>query len=327
MSGLPHRLALAPHHALVATGPHSRRIGTGPGRARLLDDLSPAAATALDRLATGPCAVVDLQDATPPGRQREALPVLLGVLLRAGLLTDPDLGDRLRRRRESALVEVRGDSALAGSVVAGLARSGIGHVHPRVTGTVGSADVAAGIPPTDVRRGRALHDLLAAAGVRSGPPGRVPPDLVVLTGAPEAVPPGAVAHLVVTLRNGRGVVGPLFLPGGGPCRRCRDGDPDAELDAVVPGPRTAEPHVVAATGALAVAQVLAVLDGPAGGSPPPASWRTELELAADLAASTVRPLRSRPGCPCGTAAIPMTTPMTTPTARCAPPRTGWTIMG
>ncbi|BBG00025.1 MULTISPECIES: hypothetical protein [Pseudonocardia] len=347
MSELPRRLALAPHHALVATGPCSRRIGNGPAGARLLDDLSPVATAALDRLAAGPCTVAELQADVPPGRRREALPVLLGVLLRAGLLVDPDLGERVRRRRESALVEVRGDSALAGAVVRGLAGSGIGHVHPRVTGTVDGADVATGLPATDGHRARALHDLLAAAGVRSGPAGRVPPDLLVLAGAPEAVPDDAVVQLVVTLRNGRGVVGPLLLPGGGPCRGCRDGgaegDREIGVDTVVPGPRTAEPHVVAATAALAVAQALAALDGPVGGNPPPASWRTELELAADLASIGVHPIPGRPGCPCGAATIPVpvpgaipvpipatisgTAPMTTPTARCAAPRTGWTIVG
>ncbi|GAA1389599.1 hypothetical protein GCM10009613_28840 [Pseudonocardia kongjuensis] len=324
MSELPRRLALAPHHAIVATGPRTRRIGDGPAGTRVLDDLSPAVAATLDRLGAGPRTVAELQAALPPGR-RAALLVLLGALLRAGLLADPDDGDRMLRRRGSALVEVRGDSALGSAVVAGLARSGVGHVLPRVTGTVDGADVAAGLPAGDGRRARALHDLLAAAGVRSGPAGRVPPDLVVLAGARDAAPDSPAVHLVVTLRNGRGVVGPLLLPGGGPCPECRDRDRDPS--AALPAPRTGDPHVVAATAALAVAQVLAALDGPAAGSPPPASWRTELELAADLASITARPLRGRPGCPCDAAAIRRTAPMTTPTARCAPPRPGWTIVG
>ncbi|MEV1295675.1 hypothetical protein [Pseudonocardia sp. NPDC049635] len=325
MSGLPRRLALAPHHTVTATGPRTRRIGSGPAGTRVLEDLSPAATGALDRLGAGPRSVADLLADVPPGGRCADLLVLLGVLLRAGLLVDADLADRARRRRRSALVEVRGDSALACAVVAGLARAGIGHVHPRVTGALGSADVAVGLPPTGGRRARVLHDLLAAAGVRSGPAGRVAPDLVVLAGAPGAVPDDGVVQLVVTLRDGRGVVGPLVLPGGGPCRRCREDVADAS--AVVPGPRTAEPHVVAATAALAVAQVLAALDGPVGGHPPPASWRTELELATDLASITARPLPGRPGCPCSAATTAVTGIMTTPTARCAPPGTGWTIVG
>ncbi|MBN9735734.1 hypothetical protein PP1_011885 [Pseudonocardia sp. P1] len=310
--GLPGRLVLAPHLGAVATGPRTRRIGSG-ARGRVLDDLSPAAVAALDRLADGPCATGDLLAGAPPGPHRSALAGLLGVLWRAGLLADPDAADRVRRHRGTTLVEVRGDSATAVAVVAGLAATGIGQVHPRVTGPVGPDDAAAGLPRADLGRARdeALHDLLRTAGVRTGPPGRVPPDLVVLAGAPEPGPDGAVEHLVVTLRDGHGVVGPLVLPGRGPCLRCAG----AAAGVPGPGPRTAEPHVVAATGALAVGQVLAALDGPLLGGAPPASWAAELEIDPATAAITARALHRQPDCPCGGT-----------TAACEPPAVGWTIM-
>lgn len=313
-TGLPPRLELAPHHALVATGPRVHRIGTGL-RARVLTGLSPAAVAALDRLAGGPVDVADLLAGAPPGPDRDALAALLDVLLRAGLLTDPGLAARVRRRRESVLVEVRGDSALAVAVVAGLVRAGVGHVHPRVAGWAGPGDVAAGLAPADIGRERAaaLRTLLGDAGAGAAPAGRVPPDLVVLAGAAAPGPDGAVEHLVVTLRDGRGVVGPLVLPGRGPCLRC----PDRTGNGPAPELRTAEPHVVAATGALAVGQVLAALDGPVRGGGPPASWAAELEIDPDSATITRHAVHPRPGCSCGA--------VTGPTAACTPPVIGWTI--
>ncbi|MBC3190276.1 hypothetical protein H7X46_04265 [Pseudonocardia sp. C8] len=315
MTPLPRRLAVAPHHVLAATGRRTRRIGTG-ARERVLEDLPPAALAALDRIAEGPAMVVELLAGAPAGPDRVGLAALLGVLLRAGMLADPDLAARLHRARESALVEVRGDSPLAVGVVTGLARAGVGHVHPRVTGRSGPADVAAGLAPDAVGRDRAaaLRDLLDAAGAGSTPAGRVPPDLVVLVGGPRPAPSGAVDHLVVTLCNGRGVVGPLVLPGRGPCLRC----PGHAGAGAVHDPRTAEPHVVAATAALAVGQVLAALDGPVRGGLAPASWAAELEIDPGTATITPYPVRARSGCPCGA--------VTGATAPCTPAAPGWTIM-
>lgn len=312
-TGLPRRLWLAPHHALLRTGPHTHRVGAGP-RARTLDGLSPAAVAALDRLAGGPADVADLLAGAPPGPDRTALAALLGVLLRAGLLTDPDPAARIRRRRASALVEVRGDSSLAVAVVTGLARAGVGHVSPQVTGRAGPDDVAAGLPPATAGQQRAavLRTLLDDTGLESGAAGRVPPDLVVLAGPPAPGPDGVVEHLAVTLRNGVGVVGPLVLPGRGPCLRCPDRAGDGPE-----GPRTAEPHVVSATGALAVGQALAALDGPVRGGDPPASWAAELEIDPDTATISRRPVHVRPGCCCGA--------VTGPTVACTLPPVGWTI--
>ncbi|ANY05890.1 hypothetical protein [Pseudonocardia sp. HH130630-07] len=155
--------------------------------------------------------------------------------------------------------------------------------------------------------------MLGVAGVRAAAPGRVPPDLVVLAGPPAPGPAGAVDHLVVTVRNGRGVVGPLVLPGRGPCLRCAA----MAGHGPHPGPRTAAPHVVTATGALAVGQVLAAVDGPVRGGDPPASWAAQLEIDPDTARITARRVHRHPDCPCRTASVP--------TAPCGTTAQGWTI--
>ncbi|MEQ3551458.1 hypothetical protein WIS52_13375 [Pseudonocardia nematodicida] len=284
MTGLPARLGAPPHVPLVRTGPGAFRVGTDPRRGRLVDDLSPAAVAALDRIAGGPCAVADVLAGAPPGPPRDAVSALLGVLLREGLLVDADRADRVRRARSSALVRVHGEGELAVAVADGLARAGLGGPDARVTsGTVREPDG------------------LARPRTVTGPAGRRAPDLIVLAGSgPHGpVPAGPVEQLLVTLRDGRGLVGPLVLPGRGPCRGC------AAPATALPGPATADPHVITATGALAVAQVLAALDGPARGGPPPASFAAELELDPHAGTITVRDVRSRPGCPCARVPFPV----------------------
>ncbi|WP_280390491.1 TOMM precursor leader peptide-binding protein [Nocardia brasiliensis] len=108
----------------------------------------------------------------------------------------------------------------------------------------------------------------------SGPP--VPAwhaDLVVLTDALMPDPQllddlglHRVAHLPVRIRDGRGVVGPLVLPGATSCLRCADllrADHDADwphLAAQLLGRvGHASPARIAATAALAVSEVEAVL--------------------------------------------------------------------
>lgn len=99
---------------------------------------------------------------------------------------------------------------------------------------------------------------------------------------------GGVAHLQVRFRDGRGIVGPLVLPGRTSCLRCADltrTDHDPEwphLSAQLLGRvGHAEPDTVTATTALAAAELSALADGdPAR---PPASMGATLEL--DLAAT------------------------------------------
>lgn len=328
---LPARLALAPHHEVLFRGPGARQVGTGPDRARVLEGLSAGAVAMLDRLASGPCPVPVLLDL---GGRDGAAAGLLATLRAGGLLTDPDAGGRVR---SSSLVVVDGEGPLAVAVTLGLCRAGVGHVHPRVTGRAGPDDVAAGLPRRDAGRARgpALARLLAEEhpDTGGGPPGTVPPDLLVLTGPTGAPEPGEVVeHLPVALRDGRGVVGPLVLPGRSPCLRCldlarTDRDPAwplvaAQLATQAP---TAAPHTVAATAGLAVGQALAALEGPARGDPAPASLAATLELDPDTATITVRPWTAHPACRCGAPPGRGGGPPPRAGAPSGPPSIGWTI--
>ncbi|WP_224389446.1 hypothetical protein [Pseudonocardia sp. ICBG1293] len=314
MTGLPPRLVLAAHLSVSAAGPRGRRIGSAPPRARLLEDLSAAAVAAVDRLAAGPCPT----DALTHGDDEVA--VLLAVLWRGGLLADADVEDRVRRRRQSTLVEVRGDDALAVGVVTGLAMAGIGQLSPQVSGVTGADDIPAGLPVGPGRdRGARLRAFLRDGGVDTDPPRRVPADLVVLVGDGPVPPEGPVEHLFVTLRDGCGVVGPLVLPGRGPCAAC------AGVPGAARGRSSAAPHVLVATAAVAVGQVLAAVDGPVRGGRPPASWGAALELDPEAATVVTRPGFVRPGCPCGTATAGVPDGAPGSTAPCATPPPGWTI--
>ncbi len=170
----------------------------------------------------------------------------------------------------------------------------------------------------------ALEPVLLAAGTvvhRSTrralvlPPG-LTVDLVLLADAlvPETrlvsgVLADGVPHLVVRLRDGSGLVGPLVLPGRTSCLRCadlhrRDRDPEWPLLAAQLTGRCGSggPAVVRATAALAAAQVQAVLEGtrPGGsGTGAPAALGATLEL--DPVAGTLlrRQWSPHPGCGCG----------------------------
>jgi len=138
------------------------------------------------------------------------------------------------------------------------------------------------------------------------------PDLVVLVehSAADARRAGAllsadIPHLSVVIRDGDAVVGPLVLPGRGPCLRCLDlhrGDRDPAWPQVLaqllrPVPGTAEPEESALSvlvAGLAALQVLGHLDGLA---PPAASGATlEVELPGGLACRRAWPAHPRCGC-------------------------------
>lgn len=332
---LPERLTLAAHHDVLDRGARSRQVGAGPDRARVLDDLPAGVVAMLDRLGRGACPVRELLALGGPPAAG-----LLTALLADGLLTDPDAAARAARTRASSVVLVRGDGPLAVAVSLGLARARIGRVHAQATGTAGPDDVAAGLPRTAAgrRRGPALAAALAAEhpDPDAPPAGPMPPDLLLLVGPAVLAPaPGEIIeHLPVTLRDGRGVVGPLVLPGRSPCLRCvhltrTDRDPGWPLVAARLAGRdaTADPHVVAGTAALAVAQALAALEGPARGDPAPASLGTALEIDPRTATITGRPWPAHPACRCGApgTAGPAEAPWTgTP---CTRPGVGWTIGG
>ncbi|MGU3431483.1 hypothetical protein ACNHUS_00585 [Actinomycetes bacterium M1A6_2h] len=135
-------------------------------------------------------------------------------------------------------------------------------------------------------------------------------DCVVL--ADHSIPdPGTVTelmrsltpHVPVRLRDGCGVVGPLVLPGHTSCLRCADlvrCEYDQEwpyLAAQLFGTTgTASATTVAATAALAVAQVDALLTRPIG--PPPTTLGRSIEVDVERASLTQRmwPVHRLCGC-------------------------------
>lgn len=250
------------------------QLGWAPGEAIVLRPPGPVEAVpALLRLLDGGrpegeilCAAREL------GFSTETIRGVLEVLDDAGLLIDAETPSRLRH------VRIHGRGPLSDALLEGLRRIGLrgSHSYPR-------------------------H----APGTR---PER--PDLVVLTDA--LVPdPALVAelmrrripHLQVRIRDGRGVVGPLVLPGESSCLRCADLlrcdlEPEwPQLSAQLLGRvGHATPAGIAAAAALALHEIDTIAHGEAEYAP--ASLSATLELNLDLPHLDVRPWPVHPLCGC-----------------------------
>ncbi|MFC7527815.1 hypothetical protein [Actinoplanes sp. GCM10030250] len=188
---------------------------------------------------------------------------------------------RILRRRRAARVVVSGRGRLGATIAVALAEAGVGHVHPDLAGMVGPDELTgAPLGPADVgspRRSAVTSAILRIApgtdvtGVR-----RMPASLVVQLAHDE--PTALIAaghagrrqpHLVVAIRDGVAVIGPLVPADGAPCLSCVDLH-RRERDAGWPGaltppsPDATEPCAVAtllAATAYATAEALAFLDG------------------------------------------------------------------
>jgi hypothetical protein len=333
---LPRTLRLPPHRSLLQRGPSSRLFGLDPGTALVVDDLPPPLALMLDELVAPVERDGLVARAVRRGADAAAADDLLHRLVSAGALVDAFARQQATRRRAEAVVAVSGDGPLAVGVATGLALAGVGTVHVAgpAGGPVRAGDLGTGL--LDADRGRPRADALldvvrrVAPAARAGPaPRRPPPDLCVLAdaAAPDPVQVAElhlarVAHLPVRLRDGTGVVGPLVLPGRSAClgclelhRRARDPGWPAVAAQLMGCEGSGEPEAAAATSALGVALVLAVLDGGTGSAPPgdgkgdgdggartagvPPVLGATLEL--DLAGGTLlrRPWTGHPGCTCG----------------------------
>ncbi|AYF72544.1 hypothetical protein D7D52_00065 [Nocardia yunnanensis] len=137
------------------------------------------------------------------------------------------------------------------------------------------------------------------------------PDLLVLSDT--LVPdPGLVAelmrrripHLQVRVRDGRGIVGPLVLPGESSCLRCADlhrtdYEPDwPQLAAQLLGRvGYTSPAGVAVTAALALKEIESICFGPA--ARPPATLDATLEVDLDTPHLDRRDWPAHPSCDCG----------------------------
>jgi hypothetical protein len=224
-------------------------------------------------------------------------------------------GGSWRARRQSAVV-VEGANRVGTPLAAVLAASGVGRVHVRDRGPTRAADaIVGGAAAADEGRPRALA--AADAVRRASPltdlrplPSGQPPDLVVLCRPWAAVDPLSVVwqragtpHLVATVRQETGVVGPLVVPGVTSCLRCaeawrRDDDPAwprlaAQLAAVDtdPGGSTITCLLTALTAAV---QVLAHLDG----SGQPATVDATLEMGPPAFLPRLRRWPPHPSCGC-----------------------------
>ncbi|MER7166896.1 ThiF family adenylyltransferase [Micromonospora sp. NPDC000207] len=187
----------------------------------------------------------------------------------------------VRRRRDSRVV-VTGAGRLGGPVALALAQAGVGHVAVDLAGLVGPTDLV-GTGLTGADQGRpmtpAIRDAIGrlTPGTETRPIRRGRADLVVQLGTdrPAALLATAYAqrrqaHLVLGLRGGVPVVGPLVRPPVGPCLNCldlhrTDRDPDwpALAAQLTPDGRTefCTLTTLLTAVAYAVAEALAQLDG------------------------------------------------------------------
>lgn len=217
------------------------------------------------------------------------------------------------RRRAAARVVVTGRGRIAAPVALALAQAGVGHVSPELAGRVEPSDtVGGGLSVTDLRRPKAeaVADAIArtAPGTETGPVRRGTASLVVQAGVDR--PPALLAegfalrrqaHLVLDIRDGTVVVGPLVRPGGTACLNCldlhrRDRDPAwPDLAAQLAGTPAADacsaPTLIAAAGH-AAAEVLAFLDG---GTPETVGAATEISSPSQVRRRTWPP---HPACRC-----------------------------
>jgi hypothetical protein len=211
---------------------------------------------------------------------------------------------------------VDGANRVGVPLAAVLAASGVGRISVRDGGVVRAADaVVGGVTAEDEGSPRAMAAADAVRRVspltdlRPLPPGQAA-DVVVLARPWAASDPllaglhrSGVPHLVATVRERTGVVGPLVVPGRTGCLRCgdlhrRDADPRwpglaAQLTAGEP-PAAGTTVVCLLTAVVAAVQVLAFLDGIAA----PATVDATLELAPPDLLPRLRRWPPHPECAC-----------------------------
>lgn len=229
-------------------------------------------------------------------------------------------------RRSTKRVLIRGAGRAGTTLGATLAAAGVGDVSIADGRRVTPADLApAGACPSDL--GRRCEDVAADAVVRSGgrattsgTPGNPeigrmlaadPPDVAVLldygaadAAAADVLVAGDIPHLSVVIREDDVVVGPMVLPGSGPCLRCLDlhrGDRDpawpsilAQLAARPAQEPTEESATAVLAAGLAALQVLAQLDGLA--TPATVGATLEIEPPDGLIARRTWPAHGSCGC-------------------------------
>jgi hypothetical protein len=317
------------------------QIGLDPERGTVLEGLTGPDRAFVDALTAG-IDEVEVRDSGDSSRRARRLLALLtrtGVVVRARTgrdtvavlgpdvrrlapdaaalgLTRPEAGDGwlLLAARARRAVEVRGDGRVALALAAVLAAAGVGEVRAVGGRPVLPGDLAPGGAALDDVGGTPARAVAAAAGrvgARRREPGAASADLVVLVGvavadsvAAQELMAGDVPHLAVVVRERDLVVGPLVVPGDGPCLRCLDlhrADRDPAWPRVLaqllarPAPVAGETASSLLAASLAALQVLAHLDG--GVRPAAVGATLEIELPGGLVSR--RPWPVHPSCGCG----------------------------
>lgn len=290
--------------------------------------------------------LMQLANSEPSGRpdepdlRAEQLRSVLETLTRRGLVEETDAPAHARSvrtdepalwsltvtrpRRTSAsrwahsTVLLHGGGRIAAALARTLATAGVGHIDVRADGRVGPEDLGTGFVDGDVGtlRRQAITNLVRRTNstTKTGKVrGKQRPDLVVLADtvvpAPEVVSELMAErqpHLLVRVRDGLGIVGPLVHPGRTSCLRCADlartdRDPAwPRLANQLAGrlPRTDLCSVTTAAG-IAGGQILRMLD-PDDDVPP--TWNGTLEVDAFGATMNTRVWLPHPSCSCGAAA-------------------------
>ncbi|MEV6298297.1 hypothetical protein AB0M02_02705 [Actinoplanes sp. NPDC051861] len=248
-------------------------LGVPPEETRALLDLLHDAGLVLPSAALLPPA---LSTATRHQLAGEAAAIALDCVSRTS-----EKPARILRRRGAARVVISGRGRLGATVAIALAQAGVGNVHPDLSGTVGPDELTGGpLTPADV--GSPRRTAVADAILRTAPATdvrgvrRIAASLVVQLAHDEPtalIAAGHAArrqpHLVVAIRDGVAVIGPLVPAGGVPCLNCvdlhrRERDSGWPGALTPPSPDATEPCAVAtllAATAFAAGEALAYLDG------------------------------------------------------------------
>jgi len=344
-ASLPRRPLVLPGLAVLRRNEHEVQIGIDPRHGVLLDGMSEDLIKLLPRM-TGQTTLPQLLSRLPDEQSRQAALVMLASLADAGLLDDAAPSDgpptparlsadatawalrtgephsRLALNRQQAAISVRGEGRLGIAVACMLAAAGVGWVDFDAVGAVQAQDTGTGYLDTDVDMPRQDAGIAAihrtASTTRTGPlPPARKPDLAVLTDlvvpAPDLIAPlhaEGVPYMLVRMRHGTGVVGPLTVPGRTSCPTCMDLlrtdlDPTWPMLALqlADRPQPGDLAATQATAAFATAQALVTLDWWLTGVGEPALGNASLEIDPVAGTVTTRPWEPHPDCRCGAAGV------------------------
>ncbi|AXB44850.1 TOMM precursor leader peptide-binding protein [Amycolatopsis albispora] len=330
---LPPRPRVLPGLSVLDRGRGEVQIGLDPRHGVVATDLSPALIEVL-RSMDGTHTTTELFNLAGSD-EVEQLRLLLTKLTRLGLIEDAGPAGPLNASAETALwslrtkrstselareraqcaVSIRGGGRLAVATATLLAQAGVGHIEVRTRGHVTDRDLGTGYTEADLGAER-RHAVVAAirrvshAVKTTRLTDRRLPELVLITDAVVPAPDmvselhaDGLPHLVVRVREGLGLVGPLVYPGRSSCLRCADlyrSGADSSWPTVAGQlagrEQEADAANVYAVAGLATRQALRVLHP---NQEPPPTWNGVLELDTYTGKLRRRHWSPHPDCGCG----------------------------